>query len=377
MEPEQSAFKPVYILGAGASAALGTPLMNNFLSEARALQYSGKIPAEIAQMFDEVFTYQGSLYETRKYLGLDLDNIETLFSILDMHLQTETSLGEDSAPTNSETGRLQKIRDSFISLVLETIAQTTNYSHPNYQKVISCLARPIGSSFITFNYDQAIEKAIAYSAQSSSERNYFIDYGASDKDEKNPDWIYVLKLHGSVNWTYCSKCGSFKNLEKHVLPCHLVSNNHQLHDLGKCREIDSFTNVIVPPTWYKYNYLPIITKVWNHSIRQISLATHLFIIGYSFPRTDVFFDQLLTLGLRHSRNLKKVIVINSSPTIRNVLEGFFDKHFLTRHVHFFPCKLEDLDGCFTDPIKNEKGMEDTIRVIDREARRRYSSQFTS
>jgi hypothetical protein len=121
--------------------------------------------------------------------------------------------------------------------------------------------------------------------------------------------------------------------------------------------------VIIPPTWYKYNYLDVITRIWSRAIQEISLSTHLFIIGYSFPRTDVFFEQLLTLGLTSSANLKKVIIINPDAQVKELINAVFDTHFLGRSVSFHQLRFEDLSSVM-QPLVEEKDMDDLLKRIE-------------
>ena len=344
MKADQPDFKPVYILGAGASDMLGAPLVNNFLSKARELRYTPNF-SNVVDEFDEVFEYQGKLFVTRQFLGIDLDNLETLFSILDMDWQIakvrKNSKSQSPVYTFEE---LQKIRDSFFTVVIETLKRCVKNDDKDYIRIIQSLAGAEGATFITFNYDMAIENALTFVENYPGKPNYSYTYGYQEEKLEpfpRPYGRLVLKLHGSANWTYCTKCG-LRSSTQYVTPKELNSNRASFHDQG-CDE-KGVLNVILPPSWHKHNYLDEITRIWSKSVREISLATHLFVIGYSFPRTDVFFDQLLTLSLRNSRNLKNVMILNPSEDVGNLIKDFFDKHFLTRKVEFIRGKFEDLSS---------------------------------
>ena len=126
----------------------------------------------------------------------------------------------------------------------------------------------------------------------------------------------------------------------------------------------------MPPTWYKSNSNDIITEIWSKAIQEISKATHLMIIGYSMPRTDVFFDQLLTLGLRDNMNLQRVVVINPDPRINDTINDVFDKHFVANKVTFIPRGIEFLDSALMSynlanrPVNIEKRFNNLIRTME-------------
>ena len=173
----------------------------------------------------------------------------------------------------------------------------------------------------------------------------------------------MLKLHGSANWTYCPKCEKLATLDKYITPLELESHRQLLH-LPDCPTMTAF-NVIVPPTWYKHNHLEPITRIWSRAIQEISLATHLFVIGYSFPRTDVFFEQLMTLGFTSNGNLKRVVVLNPDARVRESVKDFFDSHFLARSVVFRGIKFEDLMMVGPVQVSNEKELDGFIEGMRR------------
>jgi NAD-dependent SIR2 family protein deacetylase len=337
----QTDFKPVYIFGAGTSKMLGTPLLNHFLPDARQLMYSPKFKTILSEpiydslkkSFENVFEYLGKLFITRQYLGIDLLDLETLFSILDMNNETLSI---------SSTKSLWSLRQDLFSLIIATLKAQTDQSNSNYSLIINNLAAHPNSSFITLNYDLAIENALK-SDSTHNQINYLIDADTYSGKLYNDNSRIVLKLHGSANWVYCDECKKFTVCDTYITPLELDSNRHLLHD-SNCKNQEQSHNIIVPPTWNKSNQNRIITRVWARAIEQLSEATHIFIIGYSFPKTDVFFDQLLTLSLLNNNKLKNVYIFNPDPEIKNTLNTLFDPHFRRRSVEFYEIKFEDLQN---------------------------------
>jgi NAD-dependent SIR2 family protein deacetylase len=339
---------------------LGAPLMQNFLTQARELRYSQGLAEKLKPIFDRVFEYQGDLLRTKAYLSSDLDNVENLFSMLDMDWQIH-SVEVDK----SRSEKLRIIRESLFALVIETL-RGVQQSHRfvEYYQIIKFLATAAESSFITFNYDMAVEAALEQFDR-TGRPDFAVDYGVNpSRLNTSANKRTVLKLHGSLNWVYCTACKRFSMPKNPLLPDELESNRHLLHDEKSCLELKKFINVIIPPTWNKTNYLDEITKVWYAAVSEISQATHLFIIGYSFPRTDVFFDQMLGLALRDSKNLKKVVVLNPSAETKTVISGFFEQHFFSKMVVFVPLKFEALHNYIDrEKLESQKGMDVLINSL--------------
>ena len=302
----------------------------------RKLRYSPFFKDEkLWQAFDKVFIYQEKLRESKAYIGSDLDNLENLFSMMDMDWQTE---GANS--NKNRHNELTQIRESFFTLVIETLKNSVNVDISNYIQTVHFLAKPQHSSFITLNYDLAIEQALR-KKNIGDDLSYIHDYAFTDRLNMEPNQRYVLKLHGSANWIYCEKCSHFISRNDYFLPTDKELKNINFSHIRENCDGRMLVGII-PPTWNKTNYGTELTKVWYKTIEQVSLATHLFIIGYSFPRTDAFFDQLMGLALQKSKNLQKVIIINPSPIIKETVKAFFEPHFLENRVIVSPIKFSEM-----------------------------------
>ena len=334
MTEDQTDYKPVYIMGAGASMMAGMPLLTDFMKKARELRYGNQLDEHMKSEYSKVFEYQQELFATRQVTSIDLDNLEALFSVIDMDWQTSTSEKID----------LHGVREALISIIIKTL-QLSYAQSILYSAIIAHLAEPINSSFVTFNYDLCLEQALAEPFARNSPSFARIDY-CFDKFYQPMSYkrtIPVIKLHGSANWIWCPTCEQVHTLPDYTTPG-MITQKAPHKGPGISPQCEgTFLNLILPPTWNKTNYAQTITGLWKRSIQEISLATHLFIIGYSFPRTDVFFEQLLTLAMKNSKNLKYVYIINPDRQMeKKLLPKLFDQHFLNRSVKFYPIRLKDL-----------------------------------
>jgi len=346
---------------------VGGPLLDDFLGKSRSLLHSPEIVRcieptlldKLKKSFQDVFDYQDKLYRTRQFLGIDVNNLETLFSILDMEWQT-ARMGLQPVPflqSSYSYEQLTNIRESLFSLIVATLKMLVSDVNEDFNKLILKLVASDHSAIITFNYDLSIERAFG------SHFSCYYGYSEKDPEDLETNVRRLFKLHGSVNWTYCPDCHNMKTHLNYVSPLQLAGINLPTHHSEECKQKNKILNVILPPTWYKYNYLDSITRIWRRSIRELSTATHVVVIGYSFPRTDVFFDQLLTLGLRENQNLKRIIIINPSKSIQPILEIFFDTHFRRRSVSFFQTGIEKLNNATQRPVDYEEQIEDIIALL--------------
>jgi NAD-dependent SIR2 family protein deacetylase len=305
--------KNIFILGAGASKDAGAPLMNDFLDRAEKILPGNDI--DFINTFEAISDLQ-AVY-SKSYL--DLDNIETLFGVLEMAVLLNKL-------SNYDEEKIKKVRASLINLIVKTLEEsilfplnTTDILPPYYyEKFASLLDKLQDCSVITFNYDIAIDYAI-YRAFDS------IDYCLPSG---NRDGFKLMKLHGSINWGRCSTCNTiipftfndyfrltnqtfidsrtkprnrhFKMSEKLSLLSHPVCNQSAV----------SPTPIIVPPTWNKNEYNGELSNVWREASKELSDAVNIFIIGYSLPETDSFFRYLYALGTMGTTRIKRIWAFN-------------------------------------------------------------------
>lgn len=89
----------VFVLGAGASKQAGAPLMGNFLDVATDLLRSNRVDDKRIH-FDRVFSAIGGLQAVHSKPQLDLNNIESIFTALELGriIQRVPGMDTDSIP---------------------------------------------------------------------------------------------------------------------------------------------------------------------------------------------------------------------------------------------------------------------------------------
>jgi len=225
--------KNVYILGAGFSANAGAPVMRDFIERAKLLRDDARLGLSSGDQkaFERVFKRLGELRVAQAKMEIDIENIEHLFSLLDMDIE----FGEKREGT---------LRKDLIFLILRTLEKTIRtenlakygrglpmyqgddkpkYSKAvvmNYVELFSAFASrrwirgPLGipqdgkcqDTIMTMNYDCLVDDCLtsmgiqpAYALQ---------DTELSPELKRCGYEIGMLKLHGSANWFKCnsSRC---------------------------------------------------------------------------------------------------------------------------------------------------------------------------
>jgi hypothetical protein len=285
----------VYILGAGFSAPLGLPVMNNFLEKAKELHDRD---APQFEHFEKVFQKVKDMAYLKNFYESDLFNIENILSILDM----DETLAEEAS---EKTEFIKFLKETIINYTppIEGITTKSNnwwneiitskwkpYSHfvlallglkakvhgalpasPERIEFTRMQNESISYSVVTLNYDLVLETIPLFLTEHYKALNDLkFERKLDEQFRLLPNRTYLSKLHGSIDTT------------------------------------------IVPPTYNKNLINEDIKEQWRIAIQLLTEANHIRILGYSLPITDSYIKFLLQNAVVNSSisaNLKRIDVI--------------------------------------------------------------------
>jgi hypothetical protein len=296
----------VFILGAGASVDCGGPVMGNFLEVALKLLLTDRVKDKEKE-FKTVFRTIGKLQSVHSKAHLDLTNIESIFTVLELAdtIQAPILSGEQV------TDAIAALKTLIVRTLEEQIEFPTGprgefMPTSSYASLADLLvsmrdkAEPrLSFSVITFNYDIALDMALL--------KRGLGPYYAIDDTKEDPRHAPLLKLHGSLNWASEKGTGNITpvDLSQFLRGINLIADDSrfripigrliQAHFQAHGLEVDQ-EPVIVPPSWNKAGHYNTLSKVWATAASHLSKARYIFVLGYSLPLTDSFFRHLYALG---------------------------------------------------------------------------------
>jgi len=335
----------VFVLGAGASKHCGTPLMKDFLDAARGLLRGGEVE-EARNDFENVFDVVGKLNAVHSKANIDIGNIESVYTAFEMGRLIGKLPGvRDEERIEGLTSAIRKV----IGYTLEKTTKLPNDANVNpfeaYYQFTNIMRNLVkgGRNFsvITFNYDLGLDYSLY--------RNHLVqDYGLGDIDIRGGSVIY-LKLHGSLNFGKCSNisCGrivpyrQFQYTERvagrdyATIPVISKLKRQKCPACGEPLERDP---VIIPPTWNKTAYHGQIEEVWRRAAHEMEDAEHIFVLGYSLPDTDWFFNYLYGLGVEMETSVEGFYVYNPDSDVRERFQRLLGPGVIGRYefnnIHF-------------------------------------------
>jgi hypothetical protein len=318
-----------YVFGAGASAPYGAPTMAEFLCRS----FSGwtLIPPDRTDFEEDLKIVAGSIddqYGTNVLAaqqGGDHFSAEAEVALSKINVEELLALADEN--------KTPEIRQALERVIFKTIERNIHDSGSReYYKLLMSEILKSGQKacLISFNYDLLLDRALTDAARhATSTWSYAVPFHAgveqfpSYRDSANPT-IFLLKLHGSLNWGQCQKCDSLRlwaynrydNIFRKTWP-----------NCEKCSEISTgFKPVLVAPTPAK-SFPNVLDSAWNTAATCLQKTEKLTVIGYSFPAFDRESRRLILKNFiipnlfAHSRP-KLVIVDKDGPT-RKATKSWF------------------------------------------------------
>jgi len=365
--------KNVFILGAGASAHAGVPLMKDFYDEAINLYLKKQLDFEDLGSFELIENIYLNIIR-KIYANFNFDpelrNVETIFSIIDMSRITGKIPGLNELPIKPipDLSLLNLHINKFISRTIEkktyfelsplgTINSPEEYSSFTNRILKWITSNDIlGCCIITFNYDIALDYVIEVTFG-----HEYLDYGFPDygiNTARPTGSTKLLKMHGSINWTRCRECNAVQAVNISDT-CRITPSINRIEISKKFKEVKCAkcekyalgpSSIIVPPTWNKTENIEI-ENIWKQSAQELSEAKNIFIIGYSFPKTDLFFQYLLALGTINIMNLERFWVFDKNSKIDDKYIGLLN-YDIKRKYRFFKMPFIDAISILETEISN-------------------------
>lgn len=290
----------VAILGSGASAEAGAPIIDNFWDKIEECIKDSKFTeSEIKRI--------KSIQQKRKQL-LPNSNIEQFYSYVDFQIDFDilvptsnsvrsityrvvnkkhencTPVTQDINIVGREIEMFKQLRDDLSWLIIKTLDKTLENIN---QEIVECYKKIIKNfdATLSFNWDHLYEYAYKILNGEVMQPNQL---GFSETMLCKPA---LLKLHGSSSWGKCTKCNSLFTFPDNIE--HLIRESASC---PKCIE-NSLMPTSVLPTLNKLkiisedkdnrNALPPFRRIWHSAMHGLTDATEIYCFGYSLSDMDV------------------------------------------------------------------------------------------
>ncbi len=338
--------RPVIILGAGATKACGGPLTDEILPAALNGEMAHDDQRTLVEDREELLSlanqFLGECFNVpvnhRPITREDCPSLPLVLSMLRRSVELGQPLG------NWEGIRLTKARRAIeysIFAVIEAALRRIPWEKRFHHKLLEPLyQRGVEPIIVSLNYDVIVDNAM-FSLGEQYQQMRLPDYRVEIATKRYVDFraygVFgkLLKIHGSLNWLYCERCGRLDLFISEGMRTAKALDelyfSATFDDAYSCRgtpcrnrpQCDGFVSpILITPTYVKDYENPHIERVWQEAERSMKEADRAVIIGYSLPTDDVEVAMLFKRGLDHLPRHRITVV--------EYVEGDIDKPAASR-----------------------------------------------
>lgn len=290
--------------------------INNILDEV-----ADKFIIDDTQFFYELLAIKEKLrgYLFEKNVQVSLEDVFTAF---------DKSMAMRENTSNFTYAQMDDLQHAVLRLFIYYFSKRVNqheYTHPDYEFVVKYLKRYQNNiSIITTNWDVLLEK---YLENASVKYNYPFNssYVVNSEGElyknivKREMEIPYIKVHGSINWFRCLRCGT---LQVSGIPqCGaFLFDDAQPEKCLKCGQVGYGSNIlirpeIITPTMLKSINGQLYNNLWQNAAYELQKANKIIFCGYSLPIADFEFRHLLKQNVNSSVEIDVVLHTNDNPEV--------------------------------------------------------------
>jgi len=363
----------IIILGAGASksyedskAKLKMPIANDFFATFHNLKISENPWVLIGWILNYLKTFHN--VEFINFLNYNTD-IEVLHSEIQEKLTLALSRSENYEPNDIVViSAYTQLLFLFTSVINEIQNGPVSETHLRISK---CLNDE--DIIITFNWDTLMDRALNVGTSWKPETGYFVTPALifrngwqKNKTTESATSPLLLKLHGSTNWLtsymvaedgqmnliqeskpdefYCYESNNtpyscfqgrymsgYEDYSYGYYPPNLPINGKSLPEgyfltrlnpnfenvpkgITEDKGLDSMPLIIPPVKHKEYDFFGGLFKnLWEKAEESLTKADEIYIIGYSFPVTDIQTDTLLKKAFIKRSTIPKIFIVNPYP----------------------------------------------------------------
>ena len=278
----------------------------------------------------------------KNYPGIPKEklNLEDVITGLDIGRDRFGSFGERSKAYLDEA-RYQL--HHYIRYRLDYGLQGIEDPNSVHRKIL--LALEDGDTIITLNYDLIVDDVLENRGKESlgktaGGRDRFLWLGKLREllsplilmsgeivvPVRDSEWKHgwYLKLHGSINWIYCSNPQCIYHQWMNMRP---IEEIRLFKDAKFCSSCGGSIEVaIVPPSMLKvFERYPKVGALWSIAHRELSEATRVVFIGVSFAPSDYYLHWLIKLSFLNSKRSKEsVVVVDKCSSVKKKIKEMVD-----------------------------------------------------
>jgi len=171
-------------------------------------------------------------------------------------------------------------------------------------------------SVVTTNYDGCIDQAMI---DGKLRPHYLIEM-----EQPKDGCVTLVKMHGSINWSYCDSCQEMKLHELAHMRKSYDADTLSFPVIGICKNCGGQRRpMVVPPMSFKFVMFPPLLVLWDRAQAAFNDSSIIVSVGYSFSEADIYITKMISRAMGQDRN-KKLVVIDPNAQLADMLRDKLD-----------------------------------------------------
>jgi len=350
--------KITLLLGAGASVPSGIPAVDKLLSELwkRARKIGREDLDRLAEWCNERRITNIEDLLTAAYISNFVAKKNSIASLLNYFVfsggrglpeeEEEEEEEEEHLIRGHRPVRISEIDVSSISFIQDTLqtlfsllTSTMISAIPNRanEAIVDFIREHKNTSIITTNYDGCMDEAILKAGMRLKGT-----IASGSKAGNDSDAVELIKMHGSINWSYCDSCQDVREFDLLELKEIYEEDKLSYPVMGICKNCGGLRRpLLVPPLSFKFLMFPNLIDIWSSARQSIERADYLIVVGYSFSEADTYITKVISRSMFLNKNQEMIIVSTNLNLVSGLRERF------SAHIDGFDKKriLKACDNC--------------------------------
>ncbi|HUT90070.1 MAG TPA: SIR2 family protein [Thermoguttaceae bacterium] len=210
-----------------------------------------------------------------------------------------------------DTASIALLQDTLQTL-FGLLAGTMIPAAPNdaHEAVVSFVRRHTRSSIVTTNYDGCVDEALL---KAKLRLNTYIE------EEARPDRTDLIKVHGSINWSYCDSCHDVREFDLLNLKKAYDEDSLSYAVIGICRKCQGQRRpLLIPPMAVKFVMFPNLIRLWEQARLRIETSSLIIVVGFSFAEGDAYLNKIVERSMGISRD-QTIVVCDRNRALADAL----------------------------------------------------------
>lgn len=170
-----------------------------------------------------------------------------------------------------------------------------------HDAVVDFVKNHPSSSIVTTNYDGCADEALI---RAKIRINTYIDEAVVR--EKN--MIDLIKIHGSINWSYCDSCHEVRNFRLLDLKASYENDTVSYAVIGICKNCGGQRRpLLIPPMGLKFIMFPHLILLWNSAREKLEKADLIIVVGFSFSEADTYINKIIERSVTQKESQRLIV----------------------------------------------------------------------